>query len=179
MTNDLTTRLRAYVDERESAHGEWHPTPSPLMREAADRIEALEAQLDGSLPNVAARDLADALAARDAVIAEALKVDVGPNLDWPDVVGEIHAILSRVPQGAAEPSMTFSPQAFARAAGVGPTEPWTDPKPWLNGHGSRLADNGVPPRPSNDMEGWQCSQCIRHEVPRSREQYAAEEGNRG
>lgn len=41
-----------------------------------------------------------------------------------------------------------------------------DALPWINGHGTRFETNGVPPRPSNDMEGWNCSQCIRIYDPR-------------
>lgn len=132
MTDDLTTRLRR------AGIGVDLDEIDPLMTEAADRIEALEAERDsferlwkrldassekhfGNLIEdriEAVEALESALAARDAVITEALAALDPPRLNDPSEHADysegledgaaiksdrLRAILSRVPQGAAEP----------------------------------------------------------------------------
>jgi hypothetical protein len=97
MTDDLTTRLLDPADD----------DPHETRRLAADRIEALEAEVKW---HVAQHErTAGWVIARDAVIAEALAdLNTYSENEFREIqharVLRVRAILSRVPQGAAEPS---------------------------------------------------------------------------
>lgn len=150
MTDDLTPRLRP-----------WREPHMEILRilldKAADRIEALEA----------------VIAEADAPYHASAKQTVRGF----ETARDMHAILSHVPQGAAELNPYEAMIACQRdaedaaehdrdrrndgegiAVGAMP-EPWTDPKPWISpDHKSR--------RDSRRWVGWH------------HEQYDAEEGNR-
>jgi hypothetical protein len=145
------------------------------LREAADRIEALEAE-NAEYARFWGQNLVPALAARDAMIAEALAAldpprpnDPSEHADYVEGLEDgaaikserIRAILSRVPQGAAEQGdvETSAPVFYTSDGRVkpvdepsdadlgafdgaeaqfGPTiaaEPWTDPEPWVTPSG--------------------------------------------
>jgi hypothetical protein len=186
VTDDLTTRLR-------EASTEDRAEVDALMREAAARIEALEASLAGA--KGAIRDQISATKIREnerdaalAVIAEALAWFNKSTREYDSPLErKVRDILSRVPQGAAEPSDESLDCGALGEDGRGYTErcelpkghegkhdwwnmpePWTDPKPWVNTDGHRFADRST-------ARDW--APFWRHD-PRSREQYDAEEGNR-
>lgn len=176
MTDDLTTQ-QMLRDAREAVRLNEREMRDLLGR-MADRIEALEADLARWWG--AAHSTMAALAARETVVAEALAVPAywTPNgaTDGVRRAEHMRSILaatgeeyvyapggpSRVPQGAAEPNqhICFS---GCRCGGQGTTVAWTDPKPFRQREGTVRSDMTLP---------WV------HD-PRSREQYDAEEGNRG
>jgi len=169
MTDDLTTRIRARAGNTDSNEADdW--------REAADEIDRLNAELSSmTIQRDTARltsmnwesgfSAQEARAdAADAQIAEAL-ASLPQTFDPQSYVADVHAILSRGSQGAAEPS-PYEAMVAARRDAEDDTEPWTDPLPLIDPRGRRYPL--VSARPGVDVCAYE---------PRTKEQYDAEQGN--